>query len=205
MSSKTQLIPLVTTAIPDRKIKLVLDCGCGIGKWASILRCHKTNVQWSYFVGLDIFLSNLKFCKKYGAYDDLILGDAANLPFKEDSLDLIVAAEIIEHMEKKVGEDFLNNLERVCSGRIIITTPNMEWFDNPIHYEDGTENIYELHKSRWTINDFKKRGYRVRAIGIKWRPRHSWLQMIVAGLDFLFFPAWFLPQLGKHLVAFKGD
>jgi 2-polyprenyl-3-methyl-5-hydroxy-6-metoxy-1,4-benzoquinol methylase len=205
MTSKTQIIPLITGCMPQRKINSCLDCGCGLGKWANILRIQVYGFTNAYIVGLDIFRHNLEFCKKYGSYDDLVLADIKNLPFKPDSFEIIVASEVIEHIEKSEGENFLAQIENLSTGRLIISTPNGNWPDNPLVYEDGTVNVFEEHKSAWSSADFSKRGYKVRAIGIRIRSYSAGrvIQQVIAGIDFMLFPAWFLPQVGKHLVAFK--
>lgn len=159
----------------------------------------------AYIIGLDIFLPNLKYCKQYGTYDGLILADAKKLPFKNNCYDLILACEIIEHMKMEHGEHFLDELERICCGRIIVTSPNM-YFHNPIEYENQQKNRWEYHQSKWTVKDFQNRGYIVRGIGIRWlRATHELLINVVGTFDFLLFPAWFLPQLGKFLVAYKDQ
>jgi len=191
------------SSVPNVKPRAILDCGCGTGKWGSILRCHRTEMREVYIVGVDVFLPNVEYSKKYGAYDDLILADAKMLPFKNNCFDLILACEIIEHMEKEQGMNFVDELERICSGRIIITTPNMH-FHNPIEYENQQKNKWEFHRSKWTVKDFQSKGYIVRGIGIRWMcATQGLLGEIVAALDFLLFPAWFLPRLGKFLVAYK--
>lgn len=57
----------------------------------------------------------------------------------------------------------------------------------------------------WHVSDFSERGYNVHAIGLKTSSTfHSALiQQVIDGLDFMLFPAWFIPQVGKHLVAYK--
>jgi ubiquinone/menaquinone biosynthesis C-methylase UbiE len=180
-----------------------VDCGCGFGKWGNILRVQKSQMRYSYIVGLDIFLPNLHFCREYGAYDDLILADARKLPFRNCDVDVVLASEIIEHMEKNEGQNFIAELERICKGRIVITTPNVH-FDNPTKYFNETTNVYETHKSKWTTKDFKKRGYTVKGIGVKWiLSRSNLLKNVVAAFDFLLFPGYLLPQMSKYMVAYK--
>lgn len=205
MSSKTQLIPLVTGCIPQRDVHSALDCGCGFGKWAGIMRTHLPWMANAYIVGLDIFRGSLKFCKKYGAYDDLVLGDIKHLPFIDNSIDVIVACEVIEHIEKEAGFEFLVELERISDGRVLVSTPNGSWPENPVMYKDGSVNLYEQHRSAWNVSDFSRRGYTVRAIGLKLGRESSGRLMgqVMAGLDFLLFPAWFVPNLGRHMVAYK--
>jgi 2-polyprenyl-3-methyl-5-hydroxy-6-metoxy-1,4-benzoquinol methylase len=101
----------------------------------------------TYIVGLDIFRGNLMFCRKYGAYDDLVLADIRKLPFRDNCIDVILACEVIEHVEKKEGEEFLKETDRVNNVRILITTPNGCRPENPIVYADGSINLYERHKS----------------------------------------------------------
>jgi hypothetical protein len=162
-------------------------------------------MAYAYIVGVDIFLENLKFCKKYGAYDDLVLADIKNLPFKKGCFDITLACEVIEHIEKKEGGDFLLRLGSIARRRVIVTTPNGSWPENPVVYKNGTVNVYERHKSMWCTNDFVKRGYAVHAIGLRVKLTFGkgLAGQLSAGIDFLLFPAWFLPQIGKHLVAYK--
>jgi hypothetical protein len=205
MSSKTQIIPLITSCIPQDHVESCLDCGCGWGKWAGILRTHIPAVMYSYIVGVDIFLDNLKYCRDYGSYDDVVQADIRHLPFRVDAFDVIVASEVIEHIKKAEGENFLKVVEKVSKKRVIISAPNGEWPDNPTHYKNGKVNIYENHKSFWTPKDFAARGYCVHAIGLKLDSPSGGplIKQIISGLDYLLFPSWFIPQLGKHLVAFK--
>ena len=153
MSSIAELYPLVmcvATKVPS-KVTSILDCGCGRGRWG---RFARTDVnQDAYVIGADVFLPNLLFCKDYGAYDDLVLTDARNLPFRSDSFNMILACEIIEHLSKEDGDLLLEDLERIANGRIIISTPNIDFAQDALY-----GNIHEIHKTRWRVQDFRKRG-----------------------------------------------
>lgn len=205
MSSKTQMIPIVTGCMPSYEVDSLLDCACGFGKWAGILRTHLNQIANSYIVGLDIFRDNLEFVKKYGAYDDLILADIRYLPFKKNSFKVVLATEVIEHIIKEEGYKFLKDLETLCFGRVIVTTPNGSWPENPIMYKNGKVNKYENHVSMWAVNDFSVNGYRVHSIGLRvnTQSKNFLINQIISGLDFLLFPGWVIPNLGKHLVAYK--
>ena len=159
----------------------------------------------TFIIGLDIFRENLEFAKKYGAYDDLVLADINYLPFKNDSFHVSLAAEVIEHVEKGEGKKFLEDLERISFGRVIVTTPNGSWPDNPVLYKNGKLNVHEHHKSIWHVSDFTRVGYSVHAIGfrINTSSKSILMQQIIGGIDFLLFPGWIIPQLGKHMVAYR--
>lgn len=72
-------------------------------------------------------------------------------------------------------------------------------------YKNGKVNVYEHHKSMWSVSDFTGRGYGVHAIGLRitTASESGIMQQVISGIDFMLFPAWFLPQVGKHLVAYK--
>ena len=42
--------------------------------------------------------------KRHRVYNDIILADARHLPFRRKSFDVILAAELVEHLEKKEGK-----------------------------------------------------------------------------------------------------
>lgn len=70
---------------------LFLDVGCGTGV---ILR----NLPLGS-VGLDINPWNVRRAKRYASKADLVLGDAENLPFKENAFLTIICSEALEHLE----------------------------------------------------------------------------------------------------------
>lgn len=81
---------------------IILDLGCGEGHLVSYL--HE---KGRYLLGLDINISNYKYHNLKGLF---LLGDAHKLPFKDDSLDTILAFEIFEHLERP--EEAVNEIKR---------------------------------------------------------------------------------------------
>ena len=110
MSSSYLLDPFILTVLAEGD-KSYLDIGCGKGKWGYLLKTsHKPP---SYIVGDDIDLNNLRYAKKHKIYDDVVLLDGRHLPFRDDSFDIVLAIEVIEHMEKIEGQKLLDEAERV--------------------------------------------------------------------------------------------
>ena len=102
----------------------MLDCGCGFGRTAYILRTFVDQYSHElYLIGCDIFKECLLKTKIYNPYDDLVLCDIQNLPFKFGVFDYIIASEVIEHLEKQFGFSLLKNLKNLCKGAVIVTTP----------------------------------------------------------------------------------
>lgn len=78
----------------------VLDAGCGTGSLiVNILEKNKV-----YAVGLDILKAMIENAVKNilkhrrKQHVDLVLGDAHKLPFRNDSLDLIVSTGTLHHL-----------------------------------------------------------------------------------------------------------
>ena len=70
------------------KPRRVLDVGCGWGREL---------VRFNNAVGVDVCLPFLKTAKNYTS-NELVLSDASSLPFKDNSFDLAIMSEVIEHL-----------------------------------------------------------------------------------------------------------
>lgn len=105
------------------KTNLILDVGCGNGWVASTFL--KKNIK---IISLDISITNpKKVLLKFGKDNHTgIVSDAIKLPFKNSTLPVIIASEIIEHTLNP--ENFINELMRVLKpgGKLIISTPYKE-------------------------------------------------------------------------------
>ena len=166
MGSAPWLIPHVLDMLPKDLSKLsVLDCACGFGRWGALLRTDYRGGHEAYVVGCDLFLDYLKRARVRSLYDDLILCDLRKPPFRRKSFSLTLAGEVIEHLEKEEGVSFIKELEEVTSGQLVITAPNGS-FDPELE----SENVYNTHKSAWSAADFKRLGFRVKGIRLRFKP-----------------------------------
>jgi 2-polyprenyl-6-hydroxyphenyl methylase/3-demethylubiquinone-9 3-methyltransferase len=71
---------------------ILVDIGCGGG----LLAPHIAPKGYTH-VGLDVTLSALKIAREHGVVP--VMGDATKLPFRRGSADVVVAGEILEHVE----------------------------------------------------------------------------------------------------------
>jgi len=94
----------------------ILDIGCGTGGMTKFLG------QYGTAMGMDISEIALRFCKKR-ELNDLFRASALNLPFADDSFDLVTAFDVVYH--KWVEDDLqaLTEFHRVCkdNGLLLIT------------------------------------------------------------------------------------
>lgn len=89
--------------LPDTSGKIILEVGCGIGDFAIALS-QKKGIYKEY-IGLDISFNNLSTAKrlinKFKLSNDISLAqaDIFRLPFKDESIDILICAEVLEHLD----------------------------------------------------------------------------------------------------------
>jgi len=140
----------------------------------------------------------------------VILCDVRFLPLKVRSVDLILACELIEHLQKKDGNLFLDKLDSIYRYAIIISTPGI--FLKPVSSKDvevGKATPFDLHRSFWSANEFRKRGYQVLGIGFKFTTIH-YLREIDLSMRLKFFFkillssfSFLMADLGEMIIAIK--
>ena len=122
----------------------ILDIGCGNGWVAKEFVKKGCNV-----ISVDISLANTSRIKKEVPDDNhiAIVADVYNLPIKENSVDYIIASEIMEHVVNP--ELFIDTLYKILNknGELIITTPYNEVIEHSlcIHCNKKTPKSAHLH------------------------------------------------------------
>ena len=148
----------------DNSTKSILEVGCGRGQPMSFINRHKK----FYVVGIDIFAPYLRVSQQTNCYDELILADIRKLPFKPKSFDIILAMEVLEHLEKEDGERFLEIIEEIAIDQVILSTPIGKYQQGHL---DG--NPYQEHKCIWQVEELQKRGYKLKGTGVIGLPREE--------------------------------
>lgn len=116
--------------------KVVLDAACGEGYGSRILSDYALNV-----IGLDISEDTIK--KAQNKYIDaqnlrFVQGSIAQMPLEDNSIDIVVSFETIEHVSEKLQKRFLIEVERVLKtdGLLIISTPNKKVYSDLYNYHN---------------------------------------------------------------------
>ena len=121
--------------------KRVLDAGCGAGYGSAELAQVADRVT-----AIDVAAEAVAYAQEHYAAENLAFeqASATALPYEDGAFDLIVAFEMIEHLEDWRG--FLSEARRVLSpsGQLIVSTPNRLYYTesrgahgpNPFHVHE---------------------------------------------------------------------
>lgn len=132
----------------------MLDAGCGTGR--NLVEFGRVADGF----GIDPSPQAVAFCRRRGL-DQVIQGGIEALPYEDARFDLILALDVIEHIEDDRGA--LRELRRVASpsGRLMITVPAYQWLWS---HHDETHHHYR----RYTL-----RRLREAAASARWRPERA--------------------------------
>lgn len=99
----------------------VLDVGCGEGAGGAVLAATLPDVQ---LLGLDCVPQRLELAP--ADYSETILGLSTAIPLEDQTMDVVVAGEFLEHLRPHDVDQTLCEFQRVLriGGRLLLTTPN---------------------------------------------------------------------------------
>jgi ubiquinone/menaquinone biosynthesis C-methylase UbiE len=133
--------------------KDVLDLGCGTGYGTAHLARAARSI-----VGIDNSRAAIKFARNRYSGISFLQMDAQKLNFPQESFDLIVSSETLEHVHDQSRS--LEEIRRVLrrDGLLFLATPNPEMFVgkfNPYHVKENTHaelrRLLEYYFSRAVI------------------------------------------------------
>lgn len=148
-----EIMTKYVTAIPVPLVKYVnslltptsnvLDIGCGTKAIANSLHCAKVTTldAWKEFEP-DIWCD---------------LTTIPSIPCENNSYDVVLMLDVIEHMSKDKGFRILKEVQRITKNLIIVLTP-LWWDANTEPMEDPNspyyKNTFDQHLSLWEPEDF---------------------------------------------------
>ena len=164
---------------PDAR---VLDVGTGTGSNLRMLR----DLGFTRVTGLDASDEAIRFCASKG-FGFVRRGDICAMPFAEESFDLILATDVIEHVDD--DGQAVAEIARVLApnGRVLLTVPAFQ--------------------SLWGLQDrqaFHKRRYRLRPLVQLLRSRGMRVERSFYFNYLLFIPIW-LARRAIDLFGLKLD
>lgn len=152
----------------------ILDIGCG---GLSPLRF----VEAKRLVGVDGWRPNVVEAIKNGTHDVVLEGRAEDLGniLRGEKFEGVTALDVIEHLPKNEGLQFLKTVEKIAQKVVIVLTPN------GFLQQRSVNGDLEEHLSGWTPEDMAGLGYTVTGMyghkslrgecqNLKGRPRFIW-------------------------------
>ena len=107
-------IDVLLSIIPG-DVTSIVDMGCGNG-----LITNELQKQFDV-VGIDRSLAALNFVNS-----TKVNGDINSLPLKNEAVDLLLASEVLEHLNDETLKKAIAEIQRTASKYILITVPNNE-------------------------------------------------------------------------------
>ena len=176
-NGRRSLLKFLLSRLNIQKDSHVIDVGCGVGSNLPLLQSIGLGV-----IGIDSEPYSLSFAKDLPGVL-LINGDVLRLPVKSNSIDLVIATDILEHLDDdSLG---IKEIHRTLTqqGKVILTVPAFKslW---------GIQDVVGMHKRRYSKNELLRKIEREGFTVLK----SSYFNF------FLFFPIF----LGRRLIRLFG-
>jgi len=142
----------------DKKASSLLDVGCGKGDPVRFLRKKRKLSA----IGIDVFLPYINEANSRSPRADHVRGDIRFLPFNLKNFDVVLAMEVLEHLDEEEGAALLKSLERIARRQVIITSPVEEHAQEILD-----DNPYQKHRHIWQPGELVQLGYMVRGHGLR--------------------------------------
>ncbi len=141
---------LSETIAPLEDVNSIIDIGCGEGFIVSCL--NRTDIT-----GIDISKKALNIAKRKNPTCNFCTGSVYDLSFKKSSFDLVIATEILEHLENP--DKALQEIKRISKGYCVFSVPNEPYF-RTMNFLRG-KNLKRFgndieHLQNWSSGEFVK-------------------------------------------------
>jgi len=134
----------------------VFDIGMGNGGYGNIFKSIDPNIK---VIGLEIFAGYIRDDWGYSKlYDKVYIADMCNFDYTQVQVDLVIAGDVIEHVEKAQGIEVIDELKKHYKW-ILVAVPINNFIQGP---DNQYGNIHEEHKHHWSPDEM------VEATGLKY-------------------------------------
>lgn len=157
------------SVIPFIRNKTVLDIACGEGYGTALIGKFAKKAT-----GVDIDEACIEWASgNYASNNDklsFIKGSVSSIPLDDNSIDVVISFETIEHVTEADQRLFMLEIKRVLKtdGLLIISTPNTEIYstsndsNNPFHVKEfNREEFRSFLKEHFAHTKFFEQGYEV--------------------------------------------
>lgn len=132
----------------------ILDVGCGEGVTLNKIQEMKIGKKLE---GVDNFKDAIEIGTKTFPKLSLKLADIYALPYKDNSFDIVLCNEVLEHLERP--QDAIKELIRVSNKYLLLSVPNEPWFRLANFFRGRHITRFGNHPEHiqhWSHTDFVK-------------------------------------------------
>lgn len=170
-----QRIANVMSLLPPLADRVLVDIGCGMGTFTVEAAQHGAHA-----LGLDFAPEALPAAAAVARAEGarhawFARADAVRMPLRDDSADIIVAADITEHLDDATLRGVLRDARRVlrCGGSLVVYTPE----NSHIFERLRDAGVMKQDPSHIGVRTAEQLAAEVRAAGfdvtaVKWLPSH---------------------------------
>ena len=173
-TGRRRLLKYLVSSLSVHQNSPIIDVGCGVGSNINLLQSLGLRV-----IGIDSEMYSLQLAKSHVSIPTLLNASITNLPIRSNSIGIIVAMDILEHIEDDtIG---IHEIHRALKqeGKVIFTVPAFQFLW-------GIQDVAGKHIRRYSKRDLirkiEEKGFRIL--------RSSYFNF------FLFFPI----LLGRRLI-----
>lgn len=183
--------------------KSFLDIGCAEGYYLKFIPTQSS--RGVHVVGLDVAKNYLVKAKKEMYEGSWVLGDAHELPFRNDSFDLVLCSEVLEHLSDP--KRAFVEVARVSRKSILISVAG----ENPLHFFAKKLGLVKPDDPYAKIGHGHIREMKISEIVFHWAPEAGYNDL--KSLVTCYFPVSFLRKykisslfitIAKHLDKLLG-
>lgn len=121
----------------------VFDIGMGAGEYGLLFKAIDLGIV---MIGLEIFPGYIKDDWGYSKlYDKIYIGDMRTFDYSLIDVELVIAADVIEHVIKPEGIETVEKLKKRYRW-VLVTLPVMGFIQGS---ENEYGNVHEEHKHQW--------------------------------------------------------
>ncbi len=161
-------VPCIVDRVVEQRPGSILDLGVGFGKYGVVLREVLDIAQGRYHkAAWRVRLEGVEGCAAYRnpvhdyVYDKVHYGLIEEVLPGLGAYDVVLAIDVIEHFDKGKGALLLSDMLGHASTALIVSTPVI-----PAVLPPYLGNDLELHRSRWSKEDFERFRHRYDCVWI---------------------------------------
>lgn len=137
--------------VRENRPKSVWDIGMGYGNIGTYAKEIISDIELN---GVEIWLPYLVDKRSQAKnFKRIIVADIRDLINKLWSVDLVIAFDVIEHLERSNGVTVINYLKSITNMALLVALPIVDYPQGPLY-----NNEAERHLTQWKVNEMEELG-----------------------------------------------